>query len=125
MARQLVLGESERRQQLSKGNFPMNSYVETDPLFELFREEDVLGLWHRWFVHFSDPAVNMALLQNFNLLVQNLNKNDAAIGHLFQHDLFHSMVVQKEQSILEILNDTDLEEESQLGDASFEGPEDK
>ena len=44
---------------------------------------------------------------------------------MFQHELYHSLVVQKEQSILEILNDSDLDEEAQMKEANIDDQEDK
>ena len=67
----------------------------------------------------------MAILQNFNLLIQNLNKNEEQMGYLFRHDLFHCLIIQKHQRILDVLNDADLEQEDQRREAELQDEEDK
>lgn len=37
ITRQLIMAESEHRKQISKSNFPINSYVQVNQQFETFR----------------------------------------------------------------------------------------
>jgi len=104
VSRQLILSESERRQKLSKSNFPLNGLEQTN-CFVIFRDEGILNLWLNWFVQYADPTINTSILENYNLLIQNMNREEEHANHLFQHELFHALVTQRGQTIIDVLND--------------------